>query len=366
MYVRGYVYNLFIREVLVMYTKETFAKYRFFKDLRLKYILDPLTGVLDRRTTIDFAKSLVKDKRPFTMMVIDIDNFKIINDNYGMLIGDECLKKMADNFVEFFGSKAIIGRYGGDQFAVLYLDQLNYDQVHEILEELYNGGRILRRNLRLTEVSPFITATIGSVSYPGDASTFDEVLYKLDKTMYRGKAKGRNCFIIYVDSKHKNIDTSKRAFQTTTEIIEVIDTIIDSDDHFMLTIKPVLKFVVDSLHIANAVVILKNGDIIEAYRDVPFDMYDINISEWGKLINDNSDRASYYNIRNINSISPAIYEVLFNNDAESILISKIRMKSNFFGYILFTETVTERVWQEKEETIIHYIEKLIAILGNNN
>ena len=344
-----------------MYTKEQLSKYQFFRSLSLKYILDPLTGVLDRATVISFAKHLIDTKYPFTMMIIDIDNFKNINDNYGMSIGDECLAKIADKFVEFFGDKALVGRYGGDQFAVLYVDQLSYDQLHQILDKLYGGTEFLRKNLRLAEVSPFITATIGSVTYPKDTSNFDDMLSKLDKTIYRGKAKGRNCFIIYVESKHKNIDVTKRAYQTTIEIIENIDSIMENGDNFKLALKPVLQCAIDSLHIANAVILFENGDLIEAYRDAPFDIYDVRIGEWAKLISDSSDSAAYFNIKQIKDISMPLYDVLFNNDSESFIISKIRLKSNFFGYIIFSETLTERIWQEKEETILHYIEKIIAL-----
>ena len=67
-----------------MYKLSDIIKYDFFKNLDYNYLLDSLTGVISRGYIINFAKDLIKHKTPFSIVIVDIDNFKDINDTYGL------------------------------------------------------------------------------------------------------------------------------------------------------------------------------------------------------------------------------------------------------------------------------------------
>ena len=77
-----------------MYKVSDLEKYDYFKNVDLNYAFDSLTGVITRGNILGFAKDLIEKKTPFTMMIMDIDNFKAINDNFGHMYGDDCLKSL--------------------------------------------------------------------------------------------------------------------------------------------------------------------------------------------------------------------------------------------------------------------------------
>lgn len=129
-----------------------------------------------------------RDNLPFTILLIDIDHFKLINDNYGHPAGDAVLLQFADVLRETFRPKDRIIRKGGEEFVVI-VDQCNEQQIVTI-------GERLRKNV---EEHPFLlpngtelklTISAGSATYPGISA--DDLFNKADQALYRAKEAGRN------------------------------------------------------------------------------------------------------------------------------------------------------------------------------
>ena len=191
-----------------MYTLEQLTKYPYFaeriKDTAPEALTDYLTGVVSRGHILWFAQWLIEHEIPFSFAMLDLDNFKFINDTYGHHIGDQVLVKVADDLAAMLDGIGLVGRFGGDEFLIVNLRDVTYEANKAFFREIYSG-KILRRNIQLEDCSPFITGTVGCAIYPKDAQTFDELFELIDKTLYRGKNKGRNCYILYVAEKHKDI-----------------------------------------------------------------------------------------------------------------------------------------------------------------
>ncbi|MBR7079258.1 MAG: diguanylate cyclase [Treponema sp.] len=89
----------------VLYTISDLRKYSFFDriidEISLEEILDPLTGILNRSYSIKFVRYLISEKIPFTFTIIDLDNFKFINDRYGHSAGDKVLASVSKGLVQF-------------------------------------------------------------------------------------------------------------------------------------------------------------------------------------------------------------------------------------------------------------------------
>ncbi len=153
---------------------------------------DPLTGLLNRRTFFEQAareltRSL-RDGSPFSLMLIDLDNFKAVNDNRGHLQGDNVLKVCAESLVDLSRGGDIIGRYGGDEFIVM---PFQTGELHALdLAKRYVSA-ISRRIREDTDIS--MTLSIGIIIYDGsDDTTLEDLIDRADKAMYASKTAGKN------------------------------------------------------------------------------------------------------------------------------------------------------------------------------
>ena len=204
-----------------MYEAADLSIYPFFNELLkatpLPAMLDSLTGVLARPYMIDFIHHLIEEKVEFTAAMIDLDNFKSFNDHYGHSVGDRVLSTVADKLIHFVGSSGLVGRFGGDEFLIVAFIGNDYERIHDFYETMYNdrvtgrSSNVFRQDIRIDHLKLFISATLGSASFPKDAEDFETLFSLMDKTLYRGKFKGRNCYIIYVPEKHAHLEIPKMA-----------------------------------------------------------------------------------------------------------------------------------------------------------
>ncbi|MBX0312598.1 MAG: GGDEF domain-containing protein [Sulfurihydrogenibium sp.] len=109
---------------------------RIYKETYEMAVKDSLTGLYNRQYFEDFVVKLIKkglrENRDFSVIFIDLDGFKPINDNYGHAKGDEVLKNVTDFFKQTFGDYDIIARLGGDEFVVVIEDLSNKDRIEEV------------------------------------------------------------------------------------------------------------------------------------------------------------------------------------------------------------------------------------------
>jgi diguanylate cyclase (GGDEF)-like protein len=125
-------------------------------------------------------------QKPFSIVMLDIDRFKQVNDTFGHQIGDEVLRFLARNMLAQLRKGDCCCRYGGEEFAILLPDTS--------LEEAFNIAERVRRNVENT-ASPTggpITISCGVAAYPDDAETAQALLEAADNALYKAKHAGRN------------------------------------------------------------------------------------------------------------------------------------------------------------------------------
>ncbi len=152
------------------------------------YLYDDLTGLYSRRYANNVITDLLNEKKgsrdPFTLLLIDIDNFKKINDIYGHHVGDEVLKNLGDIIKETVESHGIGARYGGDEF-LLITKEGSDEFVCMLIESITN--RFNQYASRFNEVRLDLSIGISSDEH----STAHEIIKKADQQMYQNKAKNK-------------------------------------------------------------------------------------------------------------------------------------------------------------------------------
>jgi len=333
-----------------MYTLEDLKKYKYFKGADISFVLDSLTGVISRQYILDFARTLVSEKKPFAMCMIDLDNFKYINDSYGHKAGDECLKQIASGLQRVVGNDGLVGRFGGDEFIILYLKSNTYDDVHAFFTKLYspNEGAV-RRSIYIENVRVFVTGTTGSASYPLDAQDYNELFLKMDKALYRGKSKGRNCFIVYVHEKHKDIVVQERGNNSSLlGKIQDVKRIVESSDKEM-AIKLTMDYLYKLLHTYDLVFVAPNNYVVSCKDNREF-YFGKNASFiLDKMVGD-KDILPSSNPKDIKERFPDTTEFIDSRRVHAFVVVRLAE----YGFLLLYENAITRMWQDYDLVLLEF------------
>ncbi|MDD3367609.1 MAG: GGDEF domain-containing protein [Lachnospiraceae bacterium] len=193
--------------------------------------IDPLTGMLNKKAIIEFAQTSLaaSENGPLCFVLLDIDNFKSINDRYGHLFGDEVIKAIAKIIIESVETSGICGKFGGDEF-FLILDKPHTEQeLRTVLRTIQSNVRMLYQD---TPNVDMITCSIGISRYPQNAGDFKTLFLIADKALYIAKQRGKNRYIIYSEEKHGSFQVPEEAtlidVQTTPDADVALQHLSDS------------------------------------------------------------------------------------------------------------------------------------------
>lgn len=149
---------------------------------------DELTGIYNRRGGIRVIEKYLNEGYPYTFAIFDIDNLKLLNDEYNHKVGDCALRKFAELMKESFGKEATLSRFGGDEFIFFAPQQLSMqhmENIFKVLQNAYNG--FIQDNYPKSNSSVSIGCVIGT-----QPSTFDSLYQAADELMYSIKKNGKN------------------------------------------------------------------------------------------------------------------------------------------------------------------------------
>jgi diguanylate cyclase (GGDEF)-like protein len=201
----------FLVAVLILFTGtlalETATEFTRFSKLERETIMDHLTGVYNRRYLDKrIASEAIRARRydmPLSMMMLDIDHFKDVNDRYGHQIGDRVLKSLGELLIKKVRVTDVVARYGGEEIAVLTI-QTNISDAFDLAERLckaVEASIMVPVDVKEQREAIRITVSIGVAGF--DQHVFDSqmMIKKADMALYQAKHEGRNRVIAYQDEK---------------------------------------------------------------------------------------------------------------------------------------------------------------------
>lgn len=152
---------------------------------------DPLTGVSNRLALSEYLKIVESYPQKFTqtcLMIIDIDRFKQVNDQYGHIVGDRVIVSIAEQLKQNIRSSDLIVRYGGDEFLIL-LEQVQFVDARLLAEKIRIAISLEEIDLSGSDEKLHVSVSIG---FAIGAASWIELLEKADHSLLRAKARGRN------------------------------------------------------------------------------------------------------------------------------------------------------------------------------
>jgi diguanylate cyclase (GGDEF)-like protein len=168
---------------------------------------DPLTALPNRRVLLERVRTRLDARRPISLVYMDLDGFKEVNDLYGHRAGDELLREATARIVATAGPDALVARMGGDEFAVLIADDES-DGAPALARQVIDALRI---TFAIGGANVLIGVSIGVVTTPSHfALDVDELMRRADVAMYSAKGRGKNRWDIYTPDMDSSHDVRKR------------------------------------------------------------------------------------------------------------------------------------------------------------
>ena len=155
---------------------------------------DSLTGILNRRYSEAMIRVAIRENKKYSALaIVDIDNFKKINDTFGHMSGDDVLKRIVGAINDSIGSTDILGRLGGDEFVLFIRNRESVEEIHQLMENVINNTRITHKEYN-TEMD--IHVSIGVVAFKSDCVNFEELYRISDDALYEVKNADKNSYIL--------------------------------------------------------------------------------------------------------------------------------------------------------------------------
>lgn len=311
----------------------------FYDMIKERTNLDALTGLMNKPAIKSYVinKMVSEPNKRLTIAIVDLDNFKMVNDTYGHMFGDDTLVTVATVLKSIVGNRGAVGRIGGDEFFVVLED---FDDgnaaIRPILKSIRNHVEWSFKNI-LSDIK--VTCSIGIATYPDDADNYENLFKLADRCLYIAKSKGRDRFIIYTPKLHGSLadiisvsnTINMNEYVSETEknnhLISVIDR-LNSVANYVDGKNVIKKVMLEMLYYysvdrvgfypfssKDGIIHVCNYDIQN--EDKPIELYNTYTEEF---IN---DLATIGNYQNIESEFPELYAHLNETGIYSIALQKI-------------------------------------------
>lgn len=181
---------------IAVYLRETapvLEAKRLMEHLRESSLRDAMTGLYNRRFLEEYTSTLIatsqRRKSPFSVLMLDLDYFKKVNDTYGHEAGDKVLKTLAEALTKSVRTSDMVIRYGGEEFLIVLLDT-DGENAMDVAEKIRAKVEGIKISLPGTVLQK--TISIGVADFPSDSDTFWQVVKFADVALYQAKTQGRN------------------------------------------------------------------------------------------------------------------------------------------------------------------------------
>ncbi|MDD4112658.1 MAG: diguanylate cyclase [Herbinix sp.] len=241
---------------------------KLFEKVYIEARTDELTGLLNRKY---FYKVLTEEyeknpSAPITLIILNVDDFKMYNQIYGTKEGDLVLKKIADTISDIVSTDGYVARYSGKEFAIIlpYYDSFMAKQMADDMR-----SKILDINKRDKDYAlKVITVSIGISSIPYSANSIKELIENADMGVYNVKRNGKNAVMIYTAGTHNIVGTRdpmsmRSIYSEYAPTIYALTAAIDTKDHYTFSHSQNVEYYSSELAYAYGL----NEDCIEIIRE---------------------------------------------------------------------------------------------------
>lgn len=355
--------------------------------LQAKAEMDALTGLCNKAAMHRRVEQYLEQRESGeigAMLILDVDNFKLINDSYGHMFGDAVLTQISDRIRELFRGGDIIGRIGGDEFMV-FLPRLPNREVAEnragllveSFQELFEGE---------LDKCP-LSCSIGIAYAPEDGLCYQDLFQRADRALYQAKSQGKNCFVAYdgrwMDQSFGDltpagsalgarIDSDERGATKTSGFIQYVFQILYRAGNVEEAVESILEMAGRQFDVSRAYIFENDGENryctntfewcntgiepqIDKLQSVSFD------GDLGGGYMENFNENGIFYCPDISELPQAQQDILVPQGIKSMLQCAIRDNGRFRGWVGFDENGENRLWTKDQIDALTFVAELLSV-----
>lgn len=330
--------------------------------------LDPLTNLLNKKVISNYAVNKIQSVSGgnVTIVIIDIDDFKNINDRYGHLFGDEILCSAAKILKKEFSARGVAGRIGGDEFMAVLSDVKDEAELRSMLRAVRSNINILYAD-KMPNLN--VSCSMGTASYPDDAGSYRELFMAADKALYIAKQNGKSRYVIYNVDKHGPVEESKDISVASTMIVNKTDKaeavsslILETLVTKRMTVTEIFKSIAEIFRLDSVSVYLGNdmerrcvwssscSTLANSYY-IFSENYLENFGEGNVFVLDDTNILEDRNI--------AAYKILMDNNINASVQCISRKEDQVYGMITFDLIGHHKKWPQTDVNYLSVLGKVI-------
>lgn len=353
------------------------------ESLEEKAFIDPLTKIYNRNGLEENLKHKMKtigDTYLGAMFLIDLDNFKSINDSMGHLLGDALLIEIAQAIQSVFPKHAVISRIGGDEFLVFAYRETSKEVYKEKAKQLCEK---VEASYSSKDAKYQITLSIG-IALSRNEEEFNQIFNHADIALYKAKTSGKNCYYFYqegmkllpsnyIKTDEKELMPERIESNGFTILKLLIDQTIDftnEEKDSQKVLELVLKSITKFLDVEYSYVycynekVKQDGIAIHVSEKHVYNSPFQNCSIWNHHLN-NFDRDGIFCCTDVERLECEIKEGIKTRGITSLFQVLIKRKGEVIGILGIADCKKKRFWTQNEINAIHTIGKVISSNVNN-
>lgn len=336
--------------------------------------LDAMTELLNKKAITTYARERIASMpaQCIHIGIIDLDNFKYVNDIHGHMVGDEVIITAAGIIKEAVGGKGHAGRIGGDEMMIVLEDVNDLAELRAILRTIRTNIEYVYKNW---DKDINVTCSMGVASYPEHGTDYETLFEIADKMLYLAKKKGKNRYIIFTPEIHSQYLENDAAECPTVPVLpneakeELILKLIENLLH-----KPIIPNI-EAIAEIGKVFALDEISMFIGKLDMPENYWQIKHSmHFNENINANflknpnlSDRLKKSpvlvvdHVEDIENIYPEMFKYFKERNINSAVIINASKPRTQAYMMLYKMTVQSRKWTEQDLAYFKFIGKIFSL-----
>ncbi|MEG2438934.1 MAG: diguanylate cyclase [Lachnospiraceae bacterium] len=339
---------------------------------------DPMTGLYNKVAMATLANKILEEDPTghHALIVLDIDNFKGINDTLGHAFGDVVLIEACTKLKTMFRSNDIVGRMGGDEFAIL---MKNIPDTNNVLKKVTEVSKAFQQTYTGKQSNYTISCSMGIILINTSHESFEALYRKADAALYQAKQNGKDQFVLYQEknathypieytrTNDEELQNLKISHDIATHIFELMYTSKDFD----ISINMALAAIGQQYHVSRVSIFENSADnlttsnIYEWCNDgispEIYNLQNLNIISGSESILDSFDKNGLLYCNDVRELPPYLRQILKSQGILSNLQVTITNDEKICGFIGFDECRKYRIWTSEEIEKLSFLAKVLSV-----